>query len=260
MASNYYLLMHGRGADLGDFKVFSDSHRKMIEKSDKDAVVLQVSTERASTFRETLESWPLTNKIKEIHIWSHSIGAGLFLGYHDPLLSTKRGALIARLQAEGRDASFEEVRTAEIGALFTDDLVSSPYTAAKSVVGPKLAKGAFVKVWGCNSAVSGWVYSDTAPDGSLVVEKSDKSAIYYWRALNEKNQPKPSIAQALADFFGVKVFGASSGSSIQVLEKKGVTWISSDAYKKKFHKFPPGTLPYRLHPDKGDYAPYAPTP
>jgi hypothetical protein len=260
MASNYYLLMHGRGADLGNFKVFSDSHRKSIEQADKDAVVVQVSTERAVVFRQTLDDWPLANKIKEIHVWSHSIGAGLFLGYHDPQLSTLRGAFIARLQAEGRDASFEDVRTAEVGALFTDDLLVSPYTATKAAIGPKLAKGAFVKVWGCNSAVPGWTYSDTAPDGSLVYEKSDKSATYYWRALNEKNQPKPSIAQAFADFFGVKVFGASSGSSIQVLEKKGLSWIGSDAYKKKFNKYPPGTLPHRLHPDKGDYNAYTPTP
>ena len=258
MASNHYLLMHGRGADLGNFKIFSDSHRKTIEKADKDAVVVQESIERALRLREVLEAWPITNKIKELHIWSHSIGAGLFLGYHDPVLSTNRGAFIGRLQAAGRKATFEEVRTEEIGALFTDDLVSSPYTATKAVVGPKFAKDAIVKLWGCNAAIAGWIYSDTAADGSLVTDPLDLRTTYYWRALNEKNQPKPSIAQALADFFGVKVFGASSGSNIQVI--KDGAWTGTDAYKKKFHKFPPGSLPHRLHPSKGDYAAYSPTP
>ena len=258
MPSNHYLLIHGRGADLGDFKIFSDSHRKVILKADKDAVVVQESAERALRFREVLEAWPLANKIKELHIWSHSIGAGLFLGYHDPMLSTARTAFVGRLQASGRKASFEEVRTQEIGALFTDDLVASPYTATKTAVQPKFAKDAFVKVWGCNAAIAGWTYSDTAANGSLITDPADLSVPYYWRALNEQNQPKPSIAQAFADFFDVKVFGASSGSNIQVINE-GV-WTGTDAYKKKFHKFPPGTLPHRLHPSKGDYAPYAPTP
>lgn len=30
MANNYYPLMHGRGGDLGNFKIFSDRHRKAI--------------------------------------------------------------------------------------------------------------------------------------------------------------------------------------------------------------------------------------
>jgi len=258
MVNNYYLLMHGRGGDLGNFKVFSDSHKKEIQKADKDAIIVQESIDRARRFREVLEAWPVANKIKELHIWSHSIGAGLFLGYHDPLLSTARNALIAQVTAMGRNPTFEEVRTTEVGALFTDDLLASPYTATKGIVAPKFAKGAFIKLWGCNAAISDWVYSDTAADGSLIVDPADTNAVYYWRALNERNRPKPSIAQALADFFGVRVFGASSGSNIQVL--KDGAWQGTDAYHKKFHKFPPGSLPHRLHPGKGNYGAYDPTP
>src|ERR1700730_17921828 len=103
MVNNYYLLLHGRGGDLGDFKVFSDTHKKTIQKADKDAVVVQESTERARRFREVLEAWPPVNKIKELHIWSHSIGAGLFLGYHDPAVALDRAAFIARIQASGRN-------------------------------------------------------------------------------------------------------------------------------------------------------------
>lgn len=258
MASNYYLLIHGRGGDLGNFKVFSDSQKKAIQNADKDAVIVQESTERAKRFREVLEAWPAANRIKELHIWSHSIGAGLFLGYQDPAISTERNALIARLQALGRNPTFEEVRTTEVGALFTDDLVSTPFTATKAIVAPKFAKGAIVKIWGCNAAISNWVYSDTAADGSQILDPTDNSAVYYWRALNERNRPKPSIAQALADFFGVRVYGASSGSNIQVI--KDGAWVSTEAYKKKFQKYPPGSLPHRLHPAKGNYAPYDPAP
>lgn len=129
MANNYYLLMHGRGGDLGNFKVFSDSHKKEIQKANKGAIVAQESTDRARRFREVVEAWPVANKIKELYIWSYSIGAGLFLGYHDPLLSTARNALVAQVTAMGRNPTFEEVRTTEVGALFTDDLLASPYTA-----------------------------------------------------------------------------------------------------------------------------------
>jgi hypothetical protein len=258
MASNFYLLLHGRGGDLGDFKIFSDTHKKTIQKSDSDAIIVQESTERARRFREVLEAWPVINKISELHIWSHSIGAGLFLGYHDPTIAADRAALIARIQAAGRRPTFDEVRNNEVGALFTDDLIATPYTATKTLVAPKFAKDATVKIWGCNAAVTDWTYSDTAADDSLVTDPADTSVVYYWRALNERNVPKPSIAQALADFFGVKVYGASSGSSIQVINEGA--WVGTDAYKKKFQKFPPGSLPHRLHPTKGDYAPYAPTP
>ena len=198
MASNYYLLMHGRGGDLGDFKIFSDSHKKVIQKADKDAVVVQESTERAKRLREVLEAWPVANKLKELHIWSHSIGAGLFLGYHDPILSIERSVLVARAQAMGRNVNFEEVRNGEVGALFTDDLIASPYTATKTMVAPKFAKGATVKIWGCNAAISNWIYTDTANDGSLISDPANTNATYYWRALNERNQPKPSIANPTA--------------------------------------------------------------
>lgn len=158
----------------------------------------------------------------------------------------------------GRNVTFEEVRTTEVGALFTDDLIVSPFTATKTTVAPKFAKGATVRIRGCNAAVSDWVYSDTAADGSLVDDPGDLGTTYYWRALNERNRPKPGIAQALADFFGVRVYGASSGSNIQV--KHGGAWVGTDEYNKKFHKYPPGSLPHRLHPTKGIYAPYDPKP
>lgn len=258
MPSNHYLLLHGRGGDLGNFKAFSDSHRKSLERSDKDAVIVQESTERARRLREVLETWPIDRKIKELHIWSHSIGAGLFLGYQDPVLASERNSRVALAQAAGRNLTFDEVREGETGALFTDDLLASPYLATKSLVSPKFAKDALIKLWGCNAAVEGWIYGDSLPDGSATSDPADKRAVYYWRALNERNQPKPSIAQALADFFGVKVFGASSGSNIQVdVDGK---WMATDAYKKKFTRYPPGTLPHRLHPTRGDYAPYAPAP
>ena len=47
MVNKNYLLIHGRGGDLGNFKVFSDTHKKSVETSDKGAKVVQESAERA---------------------------------------------------------------------------------------------------------------------------------------------------------------------------------------------------------------------
>lgn len=96
-----------------------------------------------------------------------------------------------------------------------------------------------------------WVYSD----GS-VVDPRDTSVPYYWRAFNEVNTPKPSIAQAMANYFDRKVYGATSGASIEVKHKK--SWISSQQFKDNIGHWPSGTLPHRLVPDKGVYNEYLP--
>jgi len=110
---------------------------------------------------------------------------------------------------------------------------------------------AFIKLWGCNSGVSGWGYSD-----SEVVDPNDRSVPYYWRAFNEQNTPKPSIAQALARFFDRKVLGAHSGASIEVRHHN--RWISTQKYKDKVGHWPSGILPHRLVPDEGAYNVYSP--
>ncbi len=74
--------------------------------------------------------------------------------------------------------------------------------------------------------------------------------------INEANTPKPSIAQAMAKYFDRKVYGATSGASIEVKHKK--SWISSQQFKDSVGHWPSGTLPHRLVPDKGAYNEYLP--
>ena len=99
--------------------------------------------------------------------------------------------------------------------------------------------------------MKGWVYSDNG-----VTNPSDTSVAYYWRAFNEFNVPKPSIAQAFATFFNLKAYGASSGANIEVKHK--ANWISSQQYKNKVGHWPSGNLSHRLVPDKGVYNEYTP--
>ena len=62
----------------------------------------------------------------------------------------------------------------------------------------------------------------------------------------------------LADYFGVKVFGAGSGSHIEVLHEG--KWISSSQYKKVTGKFAGEPETLRLHPDSGDFNAFPPAP
>jgi len=89
-----------------------------------------------------------------------------------------------------------------------------------------------------------------------VTDPADASVPYYWRAFNEYNVPKPSIAKAFASYFGVTVYGANSGASIEVYYEKD--WISSQDYKSKVGNRPSGKLPHRLVPDSGIYNAFTP--
>src|SRR5262245_65348313 len=80
---------------------------------------------------------------------------------------------------------------------------------------------------------------------------------YYWRAIIEFNMPKPSIAQAFANYFQVATYGAGSGSSIQV--KYRGRWVSSTQFLKTTHRksVNEGDV-LRLAPDSGDYNEFRP--
>jgi hypothetical protein len=79
-------------------------------------------------------------------------------------------------------------------------------------------------------------------------------AEFYWRALNG-GRPM-SIAAAMADYFNVPVFAATSGASIQV--NMGRRWISSSAFKTARGRWPRESDDIRLHPDRGPYVEFKP--
>jgi hypothetical protein len=110
----------------------------------------------------------------------------------------------------------------------------------------------------CNSGVSGWVYTDyDSTTRSFVSDQNASADFYYWRALNTRNVPKPSIAQALADYFGITVYGAGSGSHIEV-QQQG-QWITSNKYKQQTGRWPGAPQTLRLQPDRGTYNEFKPT-
>ncbi len=244
------IIIYGDGGELGNFEIFAKSLQ--AELAAKYNTIELHYVNRDFHFFDLLEAIDTkTVKIAELHIFSHAIGAGLFLGYKDPSIAARRRAIYHSADQSDTKVTYRQAVATEIGAIQTDDFRLGSIQAKKNNLRLKFSPHAFIKIWGCNSGVSGWIYSD-----GPVVDPDDDSAAYYWRAFNEFNVPKPSIAKAFATYFGLKVFGANSGASIEV--KYDNSWISSQQYKTNVGQWPSGNLPHRLVPDRGQYNEFLP--
>lgn len=244
------IIAYGDGGELGNFKVFADSLKKELSKKYTKILAQYVNRDiKLFSLIESVNS--AKEEIAELHIFSHSIGAGLFLGYKDAAIAMSRNTLVAHKRKAGVNVTYNEAVRTEVGAIQTDDFKVGIFLKKKPDYQKRFSVDAFIKLWGCNSGVKGWVYSDGG-----IVDPKDTSTPYYWRAFNEFNVPKPSIAAAMAKFFNRKVYGANSGASIEVYHNK--TWKSSQQYKNQVGHWPSGILPHRLVPDKGAYNEYLP--
>jgi len=243
------VIIYGRGDTLGDFKYFAN-HLKGEISSVYGLKIEVKNIERKEAFFNYLFNFSADYKIKELHILSHSIGGGLFLGYGGEEGSTSRINAYNNAARAGRNITYEEVRDAEIGAILSDDFLNPPIISKQNDINSKFASGAFIKLWGCNAGYENWPYSDDDWD-------EDGTPEIYWSMLNTKNVPKPSVSKAFAKYFNTKVYGAKSGSHVEVLD--GDKWIKSEEYKKKYGKWAnPAKIPHKLVPDSGPYYEYNP--
>jgi hypothetical protein len=258
------LLLYGNGAGLGNFRFFVDDLATQLTGEtnfDVSSIVKKETRDRASFFA-ALSAVPPNQKIKQLHVFSHSIGGGLYVGYHDATAAANRQAAVSAFPTPfpGGTApriGYDQVLDAETGGILTDHLIREPLASARAALKAKFSADSLIKLWGCNSGVSGWVYSDTDGNGALVYEQNAPATFYYWRALNTRNVPKPCIAQALSDYFGVAVYGAGSGSHVEVKYRGG--WITSDAYKAATHRYAGEPETLRLQPDRGNYNKFSPS-
>lgn len=250
MADEGALVMYGRGAELGNFKFFADDLvTTELAAFDKKLIVIK-NVERRNLFFDLLRKPPFPFKIKELHIYSHAWGAGLSLGYKDPALDAAINAIISK--KKGEKANYLSFLNAYQSTVFTDDFIRAPYKDYKAEIKSNFAPNAKIKIWGCNSGVADWVYNDPDERGNPVYDTDAPASMYFWRALNEMNTPKPALAQAFADYFGIVTYGARSGSSIQI-KVKG-KWVSSAKVGR-----PVGERDLlRLNPDEGEYYAYQP--
>lgn len=236
------LLLYGNGGGLGNFRLFADDLISTTLSKKYRLYLETVHTTRRSHFFNAILSTKFD--IAELHIFTHSIGGGLFLSYGDREIDAARAAAIQIAINNKRDVTYDEVVSAEKGAVLTDHLIAESLIKQRAAIQKKFTKDAFIKIWGCNSGVRDWVYADN-------------DEIVYWSALNNKNFPKPSVAQSIANFFKKPVYGAESGANIQVLHKGH--WIYADEYKKTTGRYAGEPEILRLQPVRGGYKLYKPT-
>jgi len=259
------LLMYGNGAELGNFELFATNTAGNLVKDKKfsSSDILKVKAVRREEFFGTIAKLPSGSRIGELHVFSHSIGGGLYLGYHDAAIEQSREFNIALYNGAHNKIPYFAVLNTETGGILTDHLFSEPLKSARDLYRAKFSANATVKLWGCNSGINHWVYTDPLYDKKtnklirLVSDQDDEASFYYWRALNTANFPKPSVAQALADYFRVPVFGATSGSHIEVLHHQH--WITSDAFRKSTGHWPGSSSALRLRPDVHGYKKFLPS-
>jgi hypothetical protein len=255
-------VVYGNGADLGNFKFFADDLKTMsLGKKYKTVSIVPAMTRDA--FFAAVESFGARQSIAELHIFTHAWGGGLAFGYDSAETNSKRASVAAEKRRLKKRVTYTEFLSAEYGILFTDNLVTGPYSSKRASLQKLFSPFATIQIWGCNSGISNWEYSDSNLDGSPLYDPavqpdpSNEANGFWWRVLNTQNVPKPSAAQAVADFFGRPVRGALSGSSVQVFHKK--TWISSSAYKKATTRWPGESQLLQLKPDKGSYVEFKPS-
>lgn len=243
------IIVYGNAGELGNFKVFADNLHKDLSKKYKKVILKYIN--RDTGFLKLINSVSSNDKIAELHIFAHSIGAGIFFGYGDISVDASRENTFLTARSAGRRVTYNEAVGTEVGALQTDDLKTGAFLKQRLGLQSKFSADAFIKIWGCNSGVENYIYSDSG-----AVDPNDTSADYYWRAFNEFNKPKPSIAKALAKYFNCKVYGAKSGANIEVKYNK--RWISSQQFRKNIGHWPSSVLPHRLTPEKGAYYEFLP--
>ncbi len=243
------VIIYGRGDDLGDFKVFADHLKKDLESAYSKRIKV-INIQDKTTFFQFLVNFNEGYMIKEMHILSHAIGGGLFLDYGGNASSVSRMNAFGRAQRQGRNITYSEVVDAEIGAILSDDFVSTAFSGLYRRIRPKFVHNAFIKLWGCNAGKENWTYSDDDYTGDGIMD-------VYWSALNTQNIPKPSVAKSFAQYFKLKVFGARSGSHIVVFDSG--SWITSQEYKNRYGRWAnPSKIKHRLQPDTGPYYEYLP--
>jgi len=203
------VILYGRGGSLGNFEIFSrDIVRRLKDGtaakpagSFDQSLIFQENVERRQIFFNYLSDPPFKDrhKIKELHILSHSIGAGLFLAYQDPAAAQLRDDAIQKANKLLKRVDYDTAVATEVGAILVDDFIRAPFSGMKTKIRSRFAKDAFIKIWGCNAAIKGWVYSDNS-----VTDPNDTSVPYYWRALNEKTHQSQASHRPLLITSGSK--------------------------------------------------------
>lgn len=248
------MLIYGRGGDLGNFKQFGDDLIARDLQRKFGFGIQQFRAERRNAFFDALTK--ANAPIKELHIFAHSFGTALVLGYHDDGIEERRKQI--RNMYRGRPTPLQVVMNTEQGIAFVQDFARTPYAGLRDGLRRKFAPGAFIKIWGCNAALANHIYTDPLERDRLGFETGEYisspdyrvGAEFYWRALNTGRLP--SVATAMATFFNIPVLAAGSGAHIEINDRG--TWRSARTLRRNLFE----RDDIRLHPDGGNYEKHLP--
>ena len=87
----------------------------------------------------------MKENIQELHIFSHAIGASLFLGYKDVSIAVMREA-IWKTAFKAKNVTYSQVVQTEVGAIQTDDLKQNILISQKTDLRKRFSTNAFIKI------------------------------------------------------------------------------------------------------------------
>ena len=126
------LVIYGHAADLGNFKFFADDLATTELKSYGTNISIK-NIQGRDDFFQLLRKPSLI--IQELHIYTHAIGAGIYLGYGVEQFGIERGKTIN--QYIGKRTPYMEVLRTEQGGVLTDDLTRPPYSSYRDEIRKK---------------------------------------------------------------------------------------------------------------------------
>jgi len=139
--------LYGDGGELGDFKIFANNVAKGLASKYSKVVLEYVN--RDTQFFDLLRGIDVTKeKIGEMHIFAHSIGAGLFLGYKDPAIAARRQAVYVSAFDANRKVTYKQAVAVEVGAIQIDDFRVGSILAMKNDLRKIFSSKSFIKIWG----------------------------------------------------------------------------------------------------------------
>ncbi|MEM7741169.1 MAG: hypothetical protein AAF225_10250 [Pseudomonadota bacterium] len=141
------MIVYGDGGELGSFKIFARHLKSELKSKYKRTESEHIN--RDHKFFSYLSSFnPDKEKIAELHIFSHAIGAGLFLGYKDPVIARQRQAVVDKAIKGKKKVNYDLAVRTETGAIQTDDLLLPRIIKKQSALRKIFSDDAFIKLWG----------------------------------------------------------------------------------------------------------------